>query len=350
MASVDSLLSLLSTYSNPPKNYVGTFLFISYIVSALELTSLLTGQLFMIYEKWTSKQPQSLHPSPQHILLFASLAVLSFSLLSYNMLAVLFTSYINWCDRTGVKAGFAFSEISSDLMPKLWAWTTGSTLFEDFARDLVADGREGWFWTGSALAFTLGICETFGRIGTERNVPHLWAYFLLGQILPISFTQNLFYITLLLLPRPSPELKSYTTTSLPTIITPILTLLSTPLLILLPSTLSTPWFLPLALLLRILMLVPLLPQLIGLHRYSVKSKPSRNTFSTPMLVVLGVFAVHAGWKIARGEWSLQGLWESRGETPAARAVVWDAGVGVVSAGLWWVVGVVKEAGEERKRR
>lgn len=38
--------------------------------------------------------------------------------------------------------------------------------------------------------------------GTRRQVSHLWAYFVLGQILPISFAQNLFCTTLLMMPSP----------------------------------------------------------------------------------------------------------------------------------------------------
>lgn len=36
--------------------------------------------------------------------------------------------------------------------------------------------------------------------GSRRQIPHLWAYLALGQILPISFAQNLFFVAMILFP------------------------------------------------------------------------------------------------------------------------------------------------------
>jgi hypothetical protein len=41
--------------------------------------------------------------------------------------------------------------------------------------------------------------------GTRLQVPHLWAYFLLDQILPVSFTQNLFRLATILHVQPSQD-------------------------------------------------------------------------------------------------------------------------------------------------
>lgn len=47
-------------------------------------------------------------------------------------------------------------------------------------------------------------------LGVRFNIPHLWAYFLLGQILPGSFAQNLFFTAILLSPKPSVSAVSQT--------------------------------------------------------------------------------------------------------------------------------------------
>lgn len=36
--------------------------------------------------------------------------------------------------------------------------------------------------------------------GSRRQIPHLWAYLAVGQILPISFAQNLFFVAMILFP------------------------------------------------------------------------------------------------------------------------------------------------------
>lgn len=40
--------------------------------------------------------------------------------------------------------------------------------------------------------------------GRRRNIPLLWCYQLLGQLVSLSFAQNLFFIALLLTPAPLP--------------------------------------------------------------------------------------------------------------------------------------------------
>ncbi|KAL9096378.1 MAG: hypothetical protein Q9165_001375 [Trypethelium subeluteriae] len=212
----------LTEISNPPYNYTGTLLFIAYIVAALELTQHLTTRLLFLHESRTSRLlPVSQRPSPAHLLLFASLAALSFAVLAFHMLSFLLGSYAAWCGANAVSRGFALRE----LMPRMWAWMTESTLFTTFARDLVGASvgvgtgvgwqeeedwwvetrreqkPQTWVWTGMVVAGMMVGGQWMARKGRGRGVPHLWAYFALGQILPISFTLNLFFITLLCLPK-----------------------------------------------------------------------------------------------------------------------------------------------------
>ena len=41
--------------------------------------------------------------------------------------------------------------------------------------------------------------------GRRREIPGLWAFLLIGQILPVSFAQNLFFLAMLLIPIPSSD-------------------------------------------------------------------------------------------------------------------------------------------------
>lgn len=43
----------------------------------------------------------------------------------------------------------------------------------------------------------LNRCTNAAMLGPRRNIPRLWAFFALSQILPISFAQNLFYVAIL---------------------------------------------------------------------------------------------------------------------------------------------------------
>ena len=57
--------------------------------------------------------------------------------------------------------------------------------------------------------------------GSRRQIPHLWAYLAVGQILPISFAQNLFFVAMILFPisdeqgRGAPQIPGPVTQCLP---------------------------------------------------------------------------------------------------------------------------------------
>ncbi|KAK3677684.1 hypothetical protein LTR78_002534 [Recurvomyces mirabilis] len=49
----------------------------------------------------------------------------------------------------------------------------------------------------------MAVCIYMGVEGYRRQIPKLWAFFALSQILPISFAQNLFYLALIRSPHQS---------------------------------------------------------------------------------------------------------------------------------------------------
>ena len=152
----------LADFSTPPTNYIGAFMFIAYIVAALELTNFIISHLFPLYESRTSKLPTAQRPDPVLIIFFSSLAALSFAVLSYHMLSFLVESYTTWCYSKELDPTLDIGT----LMPKLGAWMIDSMLFTTFAQDLVGRGKsKAWLWTGMALATMMAWGQWMGRHG-----------------------------------------------------------------------------------------------------------------------------------------------------------------------------------------
>ncbi|KAL0485437.1 undecaprenyl-diphosphatase [Acrasis kona] len=116
------------------------------------------------------------------------------------MLNVLFLSYLDWESANLIKPLLRPLSDQSialrDLPSRLWHWSTTSNLFQDFGDALVVNSSR-WFWSSSALLLTQYNLYFIGTRGRLAGVPHLWLFFALAEILPISFTQNLFFIILL---------------------------------------------------------------------------------------------------------------------------------------------------------
>lgn len=72
-----------------------------------------------------------------------------------------------------------------------------TTLFEQ-AWTAVCSGKLNWAWSEQLCLFTVGAWTVFLYIeGSRRQIKHVWAYMLLGQVVAISVASNLFYIALL---------------------------------------------------------------------------------------------------------------------------------------------------------
>lgn len=187
-----------------PTNYLGAVIFWLYIVFALVFTGKTLQTLYVLYTTTyrTKKQKHT-----KQLWLFSALALFSFATLSTTMLNVLFQSFDQWSLLPPIPGH------ETDTLPtRIWHWSTTSTLFTDFAEGLVQDSAR-FFWAQAALLATLSTTIYMGTEGRQRNIPNLWTFFALGQILPISFAQNLFYIALLLT---NPEPKSSETEEKPT--------------------------------------------------------------------------------------------------------------------------------------
>jgi hypothetical protein len=141
-------------YATPPNSYIGATIFLFYIVAALYATCAITYSLYTqyttIFHIPTSNKDEKLNAAKvgrvRHIKIYAFLASVSFATLSYNMLMFLITHYLDW---TGGK-NRSLSDVSGD---KLKRWMLESTLFQEFAKDLVKDAPNA-VWTQAAILAT----------------------------------------------------------------------------------------------------------------------------------------------------------------------------------------------------
>jgi len=125
-------------YATPPNSYIGSAIFLAYIVAALYATFHITLSLYTryasIYHSGKASKDANLEAyksaRARHIKIYAFLASISFATLSYHMLFYLITHYLNW-------TGDRHQSLSAVTSSKVKDWMLQSTLFQDFAGELV---------------------------------------------------------------------------------------------------------------------------------------------------------------------------------------------------------------------
>ncbi|KAH7041919.1 hypothetical protein B0J12DRAFT_630290, partial [Macrophomina phaseolina] len=181
---------------NPPTNYIGTALFLSYILVALVLTARALLHLHTLH--FESLVHDTSPASAARFATLATAAFVIFATLSYNMVSFLAISYTSFCEARGL-----------DLLPadlpavfgQVGHWMLSSTLFADFARDLVVGGTApSRAWAQTALVWSLGVSVFVGTEGKRRWTRGGWAggkgavVVALAQVLPVSFALVLWLI------------------------------------------------------------------------------------------------------------------------------------------------------------
>lgn len=183
-------------------NYFGATVFWLYILAALFFTGIILNTLYNLQP--APKSPG--HGSINSLWLFSALAALSFATLSFNMINVLINSYTLWSRERSLS-------LADTTLESIWHWSIKSTLFKDFGNAIVHDMAR-YLWVEASLLATLAVClfvsiegthafHTRRRLspdllsGQHQQIPRLWAFIGLSQILPVSFTQNLFFIAIL---------------------------------------------------------------------------------------------------------------------------------------------------------
>jgi hypothetical protein len=142
----------LTYYATPPNSYIGSAIFLSYIVFALFATASITYSLYSQYTAiFNVTKDANLEAAKaaraRHIKIYTFLASISFATLSYHMLFFLITHYLDW---TADK----HRSLSAVTGGKLKSWMLQSTLFQDFANELVQS-------KGNAVVTQLAILGTW---------------------------------------------------------------------------------------------------------------------------------------------------------------------------------------------
>lgn len=159
--------SPLVAYLTPPTNYIGSTLFLSYIVAALILASTISYSLYNQYISAFHSHPDS-PPSKfkqngagqvktrnaraRHIKIYTGLALISFISISWHMLGFLITSFLDW---SAAPTRNVLTALSFNALDKLKTWMLESGLFDSFAMQLVAD-PESALWTQLSILATWG--------------------------------------------------------------------------------------------------------------------------------------------------------------------------------------------------
>ena len=160
-------------YTTPPNSYIGATIFLSYIVASLYATFTITYSLYTqyatIFHTPTSKNDEKLAAAKvaraRHIKIYAFLASISFATLSYHMLMFLMTHYLEWNE----DKSRSLSVVSAE---KLKRWMLESTLFEDFAKELVKDAPNA-VWTQASILATWFWNIWMGQKGMELPVERI---------------------------------------------------------------------------------------------------------------------------------------------------------------------------------
>lgn len=326
----------------PAISYTGAAVFWLYIVAALLFTALTIQTI--------TRLPKPMNDATKEkVRIFIALAVFSFTTLSVNMLHVLIQSYNFWSAR---QSGTRPNSLTT-LIHSIGTWSAESSLFLDFGNAIVASARRS-VWTQSALLLTYGNCVFMAGEGKDmtnysgmtlphlsnqmslpghrRNIPRLWTFAALSQILPISFAQNLCYIALL--HRPD-ERDTTTAVPLQTLLPSLVTyawLVSTAI----PQAVQTGGTLPIILATRTTLLLPLVLSKEVVSTYSPASRTSVTAryFQTCVLALAVAFGMYQTYIATVAGHSLASVFLGLFDHPAVTSLGMDFIISVFSFGVW----------------
>ncbi|KAJ7026101.1 hypothetical protein C8F04DRAFT_120728 [Mycena alexandri] len=199
---------------------------------------------------------------------FIALAITSFVHTWFYMFKFMAWSFTDYERSTGATI---FTGLTVERMSQ---WLLNTSLFEQ-AWANVCFGQVNWWWSQQLCLFTVGAWTIFLSIeGRRHNVQFIWAYMLLGQLVAISVASNLFYLALVLAPRPPSPSSNHGLSSLQAPVA-----LWLPVLLSLGTVATSPFtsersFLPNLLLMHSLIVLPLLApdRLFPLGQASTQTK------------------------------------------------------------------------------
>lgn len=142
--------------------------------------------------------------------IFAGLALFSLIRAVYGSASYAVLSYKVWASDSGVelptrfygdKGIFPFGENATRV--HILQWLSDTPIYLD-AFEIIAE-KARRFWWGQQLDLGLVSWSMLLAIeGRRRNIPLLWCYQLLGQVVSLAFAQNVLFVAMLLTPSPLP--------------------------------------------------------------------------------------------------------------------------------------------------
>ncbi|KAI9874506.1 MAG: hypothetical protein M1830_009676 [Pleopsidium flavum] len=182
-----------------------------YLFTATALTTLIIRNV--LYRAHRSLPPSQTTRHRQsnrrkHVQIFASLSVLSLAITSYYLYSSLSLSYRVWAHERGEalpcglwRRGGVFGSGDEGVALELGRWMNDTTLVWDNWEIIVERSRRFW-WSQQIFLGTTVWSVFVGIEGRRRNIPYLWAYMALGEMVAAAFGQNLFFLTILMTPVP----------------------------------------------------------------------------------------------------------------------------------------------------
>jgi len=338
-------------------------IFTSYMALCLSLTTLILRTLHSQSKALFATSSKSASSSSVRLICFAFLAVLSLATTWYYMLRFFEFSYRAWASTHSV----AFDANQ----PQLGRWLRDTKLFKEAWHIALATPARLW-WTQQIFFFSAGWSVFLDRQGHHFNVPHLWAFMLLGQVVAISFATNLFFLTALFYrtrcspPSPlkqdsansasaSPHPRTLVWTPFPALLVAPLTLTFTAV-IAIPYTLTSPYFLTFLVAPHVLLFLPpllhrLVPSAWGTSREVKEAEAWYAKFYGGVVVCAALLQGKATLNVVReGSAGAEsggygGVLGALYEHPAVSSVGWDVILCWVSWGMW-IVGEIWKPEED----
>ncbi|EKV12112.1 hypothetical protein PDIG_46480 [Penicillium digitatum PHI26] len=278
--------------------------------------------------------------------IFIALSILSITTTWYYMFAFFAHSYRSWEARQSPMQR-ALIEVAPHLL-KWEMWLRDSKLFREAWESVSATPARTW-WSGQIFLWTIGWSLFLGVMGRRYHIPNVWMYMLLGQIVAISFAQNLFFITVIVSgPSSVPSTKLTWTPPVLLDLAPVvisgLGAAATPLVA------NTPYFMPVLAIPHLLLFVPgllsprLLPQ--GWGAYIAQPTQRYASWYKWLFAIAVIIQARSLYSVVLDAPSLLGasvvdlgrrLVDTLLEHPAVSSVGWDVVCCTISWTIWMLL-------------
>lgn len=175
------------------------------------------------------------------------------------------------------------------------------------------------------------------QTGGNHNIPHLWAFMLLGQIVAISFASNLSFVAMLVYGRDSDGASSKTqhgSSPRRRMSDKLILTVNLVLTLLLVANLGGPWFMYLLLAPHVLAFAPLLRDVAA-----PSSEPVAAPSTFEQLGLMAVLVAAATKQVLDQGGGWQVILRTLYEHPAVSSVGWDVICCWVSYTAWVLLGV-----------